>query len=97
MKYTRSIVKDYDSLSAKLVGGAISAMLIALLFWWYNHVWTSHIIPYWKWLFIATTVMFVSHKWPKWLLNLVFGPPCVASIILQVLSWLSLVTLPIFP
>jgi len=94
-KTTNREKKDAELISNTL-GYMLSIFtLLPLLLFWYNHVWLQHSIAYWQYVIIGALVAFFGHVYEKWL-GYILGFVLIATVFLQVLSWIKLIVLPIF-
>ena len=70
------------------------AILVGYLYKWYDYVWFNKPIHFfWLWLLSLCTMIFITKedKIVKGIMSLVF----IATLIIQILTWASVISLPI--
>lgn len=87
-------MKTTDSKSTTFAGFLIVIPLGGAILYWYNHVLFHPQQSFWLWLCMAVVVIWMQKAF-KWLQNIT-GIVFFVCLVCQILSWFSVITLPIF-
>jgi hypothetical protein len=83
-----------------LIGWIIGVLIVAVLYSWYNHVWLQAGVTFWKLVVLAavvTPILYLCTPKPlDAIVNRLLGAIFLATLVAQVLNWLSLIAFPIF-
>ncbi len=83
----------------------LSVLIAAIVFCWYDHVLLGDKLVYWQWLVLAIPIYLLTHTIVngkgvspavKGVWQLFFVLAMAATCIGQLLSWMGVITLPIF-
>lgn len=91
-KRRQSTEEKTVSLIEKLIGFIIAVFIVAAILYWYNTIVHQPNIGFWKWTAVAVaTVWLRDNPLMKWSFKIAFP----IFVILQVLAWVSIISLPL--